>query len=246
MSNNTLKTLTLTLASGFTQVRLEISRILSGLYIRGSTKKSDYGDLVYTGNIRQKIPHAYGSDLDKLGYMFNIPRRFYEKDESYRSRILFAIRISATKSGIKNTLKFAFESSPFFKNSAFNIEVRESAYDYFDGVTTPTNSPTRDVSILGGLTIYISPKTQVQYMEDGKVIFDYYDNFVAKYGKDTSVPHFKYGKTFDHRRLLDNGEFNSLRDMLESIVAAGINIDRVVFQQPGASGNKGEYYAYEI
>ena len=244
--SNILKDLTQTFASGFTQVRLEISRILSGLYIRGSKNPNDYGPLVYTGNIRRRTPHAYGNDLDKLGYMFNIPRRFYERDESYRARILFAIKISATKNGIRNTLKFALEESPFFVNAGFDIEVRESIADYFDGVTTPTNSPVRDTSLIGGMIIYITPRTQVCYVIDNKEEFDYYDNFVAKYGKETEIPHYKYGKAVDHRKLLENGEFKSLKDMIENIIAAGINIDRVVFQQPGASGNKGEYYAYEI
>lgn len=244
--SNIIKDLTLTLASGFTQIKLELSRYLTGLYIRGSKNPEDYGPIVYTGNIKKRTPHAYGNDLDRLGYMFNISRRFYERDESYRARILFAVKVSATRFGIKNTLKFALEESPFFVNSAFSVEVRESALDYFDGVTTPTNSPVRDTSLLGGMIIYIAPRTKVCYITDNKEQFDFYDSFVSKYGKDTLIPHYKYGQTVDHRKLIENGEFKSLKDMIETIIAAGINIDRVVFQQPGASGNKGEYYAYEL
>lgn len=241
-----LKHLTKALASGMVQVRLEISKAISGIYIIGSPNPKDYGELVYTGDIKTTIPQAYKENLDKLGFMFGVKRRFFESDKSYRSRILFAIRLSTTKAGLISTIKFTLENTEIFNKSEFEVEIRESFEDYFDGYTTAINSPIRDDSMIGGITIYITPVTFVSYISNMKEVRTSFENFKEIFKGKTYPPFYKFARNIDYNRLLDSGEFLSMKAMLETIVAAGINIDRVVLQQPGASGNKGEYYAYKL
>lgn len=241
-----LKHITKALASGMVQVRLELSKALSGIYIIGSPNPKDYGDLIYTGDIKTRIPQAYKESLDKLGFMFGVKRRFFESDKSYRSRILFAIRLSTTKVGLISTIKFTLENAEIFNKSEFDVEIRESFEDYFDGYTTAINSPVRGSSLVGGIVIYITPVTLVSYILNGKEIRTTLDNFKTTFKGKPYPPFYKFARNIDYNRLLESGEFKSMKEMLETIVAAGINIDRVILQQPGASGNKGEYYAYKL
>jgi hypothetical protein len=230
------------IASGITQARLEISKMLSGLYVRGSSDPEDYGEMVYTGDIKRVIPQAYKTDLDKLGYMFDVPRRVFENDEAYRQRIVFSIKATATKKGMVDVIKFIFENSSYFDKQIFDVKVLESFTHVFDGATTSVNTPLRSkASLIGGITLVITPK-EMTYLITGVAITR--EEYVAVYGVQPEG--LVFVRNIDYKEIYSGGEYSSLRSMFEILTAAGISLDRVIFEQSGSGGNKGEYYAYEI
>lgn len=244
---DTLYKLSQAIAAGLTQVRLEVSRMLSGLYVRGSRDKNYYGEAVYTGDIKRIIPQAYKQDLDKLGYMFSIPRRVFESDESYRSRIIFSVRVTTTVKGLSEVVRFTFENSEVFPATLFDVEVRESYKDSFDGITLPINAPLRSkVSHTGGIVVYIRPKSTVQ-LTDGRVMSK--EEYEKLYPLSSNLKPgvvLSFTRNIDYKQIYSGGEFNSLKNMFNVMVAAGIHLDRIIFEQAGAGGNRGEYYAYEL
>lgn len=234
-----MRDLSKTVASMLVVARIKVRRHLSTLYIRGSSEPSDYGDLSYTSELPDTIPQSSGEYLDRLGYMFEIHRKFREDDESYRQRIIFAIKISATKDGVKNTIKFIFSNSYLLPKYAvsgskeypiqYNVEIRETASDFFDGVTTALNSPLRGpLTNQFGMVVYITPKPFKKLHKDRLTGESEYRN---------------YPKSPNYYRILESAAF---RDVIDMISAAGIKVDRVIFNQPGSGGNKGEFYDYEI
>ena len=230
------------LASGITQVKLEISKMLAGLYVRGSTDPEYYGSMIYTGDIKRIIPQAYKKDLDKLGYMFNVPRRVFENDEAYRQRIVFSIRATATKKGIIEVIRFIFENSSYYDKQIFKVKVIESFSDAFDGASRSVNAPLRGkASLVGGITIVITP-VEMTYLITGQAISR--ADHISLYGKEPEG--LVFVRNIDYKDIYSGGEYSSLKSMFEVLTAAGIYLDRVIFEQSGAGGNKGEYYAYEI
>lgn len=234
-----LRDLSKTLSSMLVVARIKVRRHLATLYIRGSEDAEEYGALSYTQELPEIIPQSHGEYLDRLGYMFDIDRNYREDDESYRQRIIFAIKISATKIGVKNTLKFIFSNSFLLPKYAvsgnkeypiqYNIEIRETMYDFFDGANTALNSPMRGkLTHQHGMVIYITPMPYKKIYRD----------------KITGNEDLRYiPKSPNYHRILEGQPF---RDMMDTITAAGIKVDRVIFNQPGGSGNKGEFYDYKV
>lgn len=223
-----LKGVSLALASATTMVRVSIRRHLTNLTITGSPNKADYPELMYSGDLPNRVPQAYNEHLDKLGFMFDVERRFNEDDESYRQRIIFKIKISTTRNGIKNTLKFIFEKSPFFNKSSdsnivYDVVILENYKNFFDGVNTSFDQPMRDFSANYGIVIYIKPATVV----------------------DSQGNLMRLARNANYRRTLDVSGNQGFRELMDTVTAAGIKVDRVIFEQAGAGGNRGEVYAYK-
>lgn len=223
-----LKNLSLALAAAVTRARVSIRRHLTNLDISGSTDIKKYPELMYSGDLPNKIPQAYDYHLDMLGQMFDVERRFNEDDESYRQRIIFKIKISTTKNGIKNTVKFIFETSPFFNKSddsniVYDVVILENYKNFFDGVNTSFDQPMRDYSLSHGITVYIKPVD----------------------ARNSQGELLKLVRNANYKRILDISGNSGFREMLETVAAAGIIVDRVIFEQVGSGGNKGEIYAYK-
>lgn len=213
-----LRDLSKTMAALTTSITITLRKRLPELYIIGSTNKSDYGPLVYAEELPKKVPQASGEYLDRLGYMFGVVRRLSEKDEAFRQRILFVVKISATNEGMENTIKFIFTNSGFFPRwkdgtpLQFNVRINESIANYFDG-NTSLSVPVR-TNFLYGITVYISP-----------------------------VSHHGFSKSIDYSKILEGESF---RELISTISAAGTVVDRVIFEQAGAGGNRGEVYDYKV
>lgn len=239
INKTVLRDISRTISSILVVARIKVRRHLATLYIQGSESPEAYGELSYTAELPKVIPQSHEEYLDRLGYMFEVYRKYREDDESYRQRIIFAIKISATKFGVKNTLKFIFSNSfllPKYAISGFReypieykVEIRETHKDFFDGVTTALNSPMRGkITHQFGMVIYITPMPY-------KIPF--------KNKKTGEKEYITIPKSPNYYRILEGEDF---RSVLGTITAAGISVDRVVFNQPGGSGNKGEFYDYKI
>lgn len=238
-----LKALTRVMAAEITRASIAARSVLASTFLNGKLKshrpalKSDYDDLVYTADIKLRTPQAYDESLDKLGFVFGVTRRSFEGDEPFRQRIRFAIRASATKAGVKDAIRFSIANSSLFESADFDVEIRESLRDFFDGTTATLNAPLRSkASIIGGMTIYIRPKSVPKTV---RVVSDVVDGVVT-YEEAT----YFVTPSIDYLALVDYTNSISFKNTLETLVSAGIVIDRVVFEQPGASGNKGEFYSY--
>ena len=243
-SGYNLKLLTRVLAAEVTKSSIYIREILGNTFLHGElynrkARKEDYDPIVYTGDLPRKMPQAYGEALDNIGSTFGVTRLPTEGDESLRQRIKFKVKSSTTKSGITDAIKFSLTNSELFRYSDFDVEIRESFLDFFDGVNTPLNSPLRSpsTSLIGGITIYIRPIPKLKsiervldYTEDGQPIIESGQMYVSENVNYLSLVRFSSTPT--------------LKATLESLTAAGIVIDRVIFEQIGASGNKGEFYSY--
>lgn len=238
-----IKQLTRVLAAEITRASINVRSVLSSTFLNGKLKsyrpalKSDFSDLVYTADLKLKTPQAYDESLDKLGFIFGVTRRSFESDEPYRQRIRFAIRSSSTKAGLKSAIIFTIANSTLFEASEFDVEIRESFTDFFDGEVTALNSPLRSkASLVGGITIYIRPKSKIKEV---MAVVDVVDG-TPIYDKVT----YRVSPSIDYLSLVDYANSLTFKNTLETLVSAGIVIDKVIFEQPGSSGNRGEFYAY--
>lgn len=226
---NRLRQLTETLSSMLLKLDLDIKRLLTSTYLRGSNNKDDYGPLAYTGDLPYKIPQAYDDSLDKIGSVFDVKRQYRESDESYRQRIIFSVRRSTTNKGIEDTVKFIFENSPYFSTKSsgykisFDVNVYENYLNSFDGITSGLNTPVRgELTYYNGIMIVIKPIALVDGLGNRKL----------------------FVKSYDFTEIVKNSEVSGIRQMMSFLVASGIKVDRVIIEQPGAGGSKGEIYAY--
>jgi hypothetical protein len=135
MDNTVLKyTETLSfLISGF---EYNIKRLLPDLTLINKTFYSEF--LVEN----ERLQESYSEDLDNIGFSFGEQRKFQE-DDPYRNRIVSVLKRGTTNNSIMEFVQFFCEE--YFGEKYFNFEVRvrESVYDFFDGLKTSTDTPLR-------------------------------------------------------------------------------------------------------
>jgi hypothetical protein len=220
------------ISSSVAAFRVAVRQLLPNLYLLNQSPNKNEDTLIYDGEYPNVNPHAYGEYLDRLGAMFDLTRHSGETDEEFRSRILFFLSENSTINGIKRAVKQIFLARGF----EVDVDVRESIKDFFDGTTTPLGMPLRDVkgSMLYGLTIVITAAIESL-------------SKVTRYNSTTGVKEeiiFPTGVVWNKRKnpyignILNAFKVSDLKYLLEDIVAAGINIDKVVVQTSGAGGNR--------
>lgn len=226
-----------TIAAGIAQLRITAKRRLSNLYVQ-NTRVGQDTPLIYTGDSPFIHPQAYGEYLDLLGETFLVRRNAQEGDEEFRRRILFSVKRSATVSGIREIINRIFLTY----NINADVELRVSHRDYFDGTTGTFDVPLRNPggTMLYGISIIVTPRVSM-YNEVSMV------NFSTLRKTTNAVPP---GKSWRVRRNVSVDRFinayrvPSFRFLLNDMVAAGIKVDRVIIQEGGAGGSKGEVYGY--
>lgn len=221
--------LTRSLAAGLAMLWVAVRQLLPNLYL-SNTAKSDL-PLVYEGDYPRVYPQSYGQYLDRLGFMFDVPRIPGEEDDAYRVRILFVLRRNASKEGIQEALTVLFSSVMM----EVDVEIHESFTEVFDGISTTLDAPMRSSkeSLLYGVTIVIRPKVKPLSVVKVPNGTDTPTNTILPTG---TVFHKVYNNHY--LLLLDIFRVNSFTELMRGSVAAGVNINRVVILEPGAGGSR--------
>lgn len=224
-----LLNLTRSLGSGVSLVWITAKKVLGNLYIT-NTEKSEL-PLLYEGDFPVVYPQAYREYLDRLGFMFAVPRLPGERDDDYRIRILFVLRQNSTKNGIVEAIQMLFTSAMM----EVDVEVKESFTEVFDGVSSTFEAPLRSYknSFLYGVTIFITPRTvrKTSVIRPGET---------APVALPTGTVFHRIANNH-HRILLDIFQVSSFSELLWGNVASGVKINKVILVEPGAGGSRYRY-----
>lgn len=219
---STLRSFTEAAASGLANLKISIRSMLPSLYVYNQNPSDDSTPLVYDGDFPNRLAHSYAENLELLGYMFDVTRNLGESDEALRRRILFSIGENSTISGIENSIVKLFEASGL----EVGVKIRESFSDFFDGTSNNFSSPMRNPkgSMLYGITIYIYPSIETKRRVS---IFNYstLSKNTINYPLGVSWEKVSIPSGFG---ILESFREDSLRDIIQVIVASGVRVDRVV------------------
>lgn len=238
MKTTFLYDFTRAVSSGISLLRTSVRNILPNLYVINRDRSDSETPLVYDGDYPFIEPHSYGGYLDLLGDMFGVRRNSGENDEDYRRRILFSLQQNSTISGIRATIDRIFET--YGINA--DVEVRESYKNAFDGSSTTFDVPVRSPqgSLLYGISIIVTPRIS-SYQQVSVYNFSTFrtDTYTLPLGSPWRVR-----KNISVDSFINAYRVPSFRFLIDDISAAGVRVDRVIIQESGSGGSKGEVYDY--
>lgn len=232
-------------SSGVTLAKIAIRKVLANLYITNQRPSSEDTPLIYGGDYPHLYPQAYGNYLDILANAFRIERNVGEEDEDFRRRILFSIGQNSTKEGIIRSLKRLFE----FYGFPVEVSVENNINNVFDGTSTSFDAPIRDVkgTLLYGVHVTIS----VPVFDGSRPEIDESNNVIQRkvstYDRATNmmVDHvYPLGVRWNRSaniyldRTVQAFRMASPRELVQSLAAAGILVDKVIIVESGAGGSK--------
>lgn len=236
---NFLYDFTRAISSGITLFRTSVRNLLPNLYILNREESTTETPLIYDGDFPSIEPHSYGEYLDRLGEMFAVSRNFQENDEEYRRRILFSLQQNSTKSGIKSSIDRIFET--YGINA--DVEVRESFSNAFDGTASTFDVPMRspEGSLLYGISVIVTPRISTY----NQVSVYNFSTFQKETYSTPSGSPWRIRKNVSVDRFVSAYRVPSFRFLIDAISSAGVRVDRVIVQESGSGGSKGEVYDYQ-
>lgn len=235
---NFLYDFTRAVSSAIALFRTSVRGILPSLYLINREESSEEVPLVYDGDFPFIEPHAYGEYLNQLGETFDVSRNFQEEDEDYRRRILFSLQQNSTINGITSSINRIFET--YGINA--DVEVRESYKNAFDGTSNTFDVPIRSPkgSLLYGISVIVTPRVST-YNQVSVYNFSTFQKEV--YNMPINAP-WVIRKNVSVDRFVDAYRVPSFRFLIDAISSAGVRVDRVIVQESGSGGSKGEVYDY--